>query len=190
MGIEHIDDILADLDQALESPRGVEATLNHHHCRTPIPALFPAGCRSAQRIERLADPRAAAGAAARSRRAPSRRPSTCRSFAPSSKASISSKPRPLEELLRWAIERMEHGIVQMSNPRYFGLFNPGANFPAQCADRIAGLVQSATREFRFLSRARGTGKACDSRRRAPRRDSARRRPGILPPAAPRRTTPR
>jgi glutamate/tyrosine decarboxylase-like PLP-dependent enzyme len=33
---------------------------------------------------------------------------------------------------------MEHGIVQMANPRYFGLFNPGANFPSQCADRIAG----------------------------------------------------
>ena len=47
-------------------------------------------------------------------------------------------PRPLEEMLRWSIERLEHGIVQMSNPRYFGLFNPGANFPAQCADRIAG----------------------------------------------------
>jgi len=48
-----------------------------------------------------------------------------------------SKPRPLEDALRWTIERMEHGIVQMANPRYFGLFNPGANFPAQCADRIA-----------------------------------------------------
>jgi glutamate/tyrosine decarboxylase-like PLP-dependent enzyme len=47
-------------------------------------------------------------------------------------------PRPLEDILRWSIERMEHGIVQMSNPRYFGLFNPGPNFPAQCADRIAG----------------------------------------------------
>ena len=47
-------------------------------------------------------------------------------------------PRPLEELLRWSIEQLEHGIVQMANPRYFGLFNPGANFPAQCADRIAG----------------------------------------------------
>jgi glutamate/tyrosine decarboxylase-like PLP-dependent enzyme len=33
---------------------------------------------------------------------------------------------------------MEQGIVQMANPRYFGLFNPGASFPAQCADRIAG----------------------------------------------------
>ena len=48
------------------------------------------------------------------------------------------RPQPLEEALRWAIERLEHGIVQMSNPRYFGLFNPGANFPSQCADRLAG----------------------------------------------------
>ena len=48
------------------------------------------------------------------------------------------QPQPLEEALRWAIERLEHGIVQMSHPRYFGLFNPGANFPAQCADRLAG----------------------------------------------------
>ncbi len=47
------------------------------------------------------------------------------------------RAQPLEEALRWAIERLEHGIVQMSNPRYFGLFNPGANFPAQCADRLA-----------------------------------------------------
>jgi aromatic-L-amino-acid/L-tryptophan decarboxylase len=48
-------------------------------------------------------------------------------------------PRPLEDALRWAIEHMEQGIVQMANPRYYGLFNPGASFPAQCADRIAGL---------------------------------------------------
>ncbi len=48
-------------------------------------------------------------------------------------------PRPLEELLNWTLERMQHGIVQMANPRYFGLFNPGANFPSQCADRVAGL---------------------------------------------------
>jgi glutamate/tyrosine decarboxylase-like PLP-dependent enzyme len=50
-----------------------------------------------------------------------------------------STPRPLEATLRWTIERMEHGIVQMANPRYFGLFNPGASFPAQCADRVASL---------------------------------------------------
>jgi len=48
-------------------------------------------------------------------------------------------PRALDEVLAWTIERMEHGIVQMGNPRYFGLFNPGASFPAQCADRITGL---------------------------------------------------
>lgn len=48
-------------------------------------------------------------------------------------------PRTLDDMLRWTVERMEHGIVQMSNPRYFGLFNPGPNFPAQCADRIAAL---------------------------------------------------
>ena len=46
------------------------------------------------------------------------------------------QPMPLEDLLRWTIERLEHGIVQMNNPRYFGLFNPGPTFPAQCADRI------------------------------------------------------
>ena len=49
------------------------------------------------------------------------------------------RPRPLEEMLRWTIERMQHGIVQMANPRYFGLFNPGPSFPAQCADRIASV---------------------------------------------------
>ncbi|HEY4970160.1 MAG TPA: pyridoxal-dependent decarboxylase [Steroidobacteraceae bacterium] len=49
------------------------------------------------------------------------------------------RPRPLEEMLRWTIERMERGIVQMANPRYFGLFNPGPSFPAQCADRVASV---------------------------------------------------
>jgi len=48
-------------------------------------------------------------------------------------------PRPLEDLLGWSVDRLQHGMVQMANPRYFGLFNPGAAFPAQCADRIAGL---------------------------------------------------
>jgi glutamate/tyrosine decarboxylase-like PLP-dependent enzyme len=49
-----------------------------------------------------------------------------------------NRPMPLEQVLSWTIERMEHGIVQMGNPRYFGLFNPGPSFPAQCADRISG----------------------------------------------------
>ena len=46
-------------------------------------------------------------------------------------------PRDLQEVLGWTIGCMQTGIVQMNNPRYFGLFNPGATFPAQCADRIA-----------------------------------------------------
>jgi len=48
-------------------------------------------------------------------------------------------PRPLDDLLAWTIGRLQGGIVQMANPRYFGLFNPGATFPAQCADRIASV---------------------------------------------------
>jgi len=46
-------------------------------------------------------------------------------------------PRPLDDLLPWAIAQMEHGVVHMTHPRYFGLFNPAPSFPAQCADRIA-----------------------------------------------------
>src|SRR5580692_5581871 len=46
-------------------------------------------------------------------------------------------PRPLEDLLPWMIEQMEHGVVHVNHPRYFGLFNPAPTFPAQCADRIA-----------------------------------------------------
>ncbi len=49
------------------------------------------------------------------------------------------RARPLDELLSWTIDRMEHGIVQMTNPRYFGLFNPGPHHPAQCADRIVSI---------------------------------------------------
>jgi len=49
-----------------------------------------------------------------------------------------AQPRPLQELVDWAIGRLEHGTVHMTHPRYFGLFNPPSNFPAQCADRISG----------------------------------------------------
>ncbi len=49
-----------------------------------------------------------------------------------------AEPRSLNEVCGWTIKSLEHGIVQMGNPRYFGLFNPGSNFPAQCADRISG----------------------------------------------------
>lgn len=46
-------------------------------------------------------------------------------------------PLPLGDLLSWVISQMEHGIVHVTHPRYFGLFNPAPTFPAQCADRIA-----------------------------------------------------
>jgi glutamate/tyrosine decarboxylase-like PLP-dependent enzyme len=46
-------------------------------------------------------------------------------------------PRALGELLSWTIAQMEHGVVHITHPRYFGLFNPAPTFPAQCADRIA-----------------------------------------------------
>lgn len=49
-----------------------------------------------------------------------------------------AQPQPLEELMRWTIGLLEQGVVHMNNPRYFGLFNPPASFPSQCADRIAG----------------------------------------------------
>jgi glutamate/tyrosine decarboxylase-like PLP-dependent enzyme len=46
-------------------------------------------------------------------------------------------PRPIDELLAWTVERMEQGVVHVTHPSYFGLFNPSPTFPSQCADRIA-----------------------------------------------------
>ncbi len=48
------------------------------------------------------------------------------------------EPRPMKELLDWTLAQLEHGVVHLNHPRYFGLFNPAPNFPSQCADRIAG----------------------------------------------------
>ncbi len=45
-------------------------------------------------------------------------------------------PRPLPELLDWSVGVLEQGIVHLTHPRYFGLFNPAPSFPAQCAERI------------------------------------------------------
>ena len=49
-----------------------------------------------------------------------------------------AEPRGLDELLPWTIAQIEQGVVHMTNPRYFGLFNPAPSFPAQCGDRITG----------------------------------------------------
>ncbi len=48
-----------------------------------------------------------------------------------------TSPRPLDDTLAWVIAQMEHGVTQVTHPRYLGLFNPAPTFPAQCADRIA-----------------------------------------------------
>jgi glutamate/tyrosine decarboxylase-like PLP-dependent enzyme len=45
-------------------------------------------------------------------------------------------PEPLDAMLSWTIAQMESGLVHVTHPRYFGLFNPLPTFPAQCADRI------------------------------------------------------
>jgi glutamate/tyrosine decarboxylase-like PLP-dependent enzyme len=45
-------------------------------------------------------------------------------------------PLPVDEILSWVIAQMEHGLVHVTHPRYFGLFNPAPTFPSRCADRI------------------------------------------------------
>ena len=44
--------------------------------------------------------------------------------------------RPLAELLPWIIARLEQGIVQLTHPRYFALFNPAPTFPPGGAECI------------------------------------------------------
>jgi glutamate/tyrosine decarboxylase-like PLP-dependent enzyme len=57
------------------------------------------------------------------------------------------RPVPLPQVLDWVVQQMECGIVHVTHPRYFGLFNPAPTFPAQCADRLAAVFnpQLATR---------------------------------------------
>ncbi len=38
--------------------------------------------------------------------------------------------------MEWVFARLEHGLVQITHPRYFGLFNPVPTFPAELAERI------------------------------------------------------
>jgi aromatic-L-amino-acid/L-tryptophan decarboxylase len=47
-------------------------------------------------------------------------------------------PVSLDELVPWTIAQLERGVVHMTNPRYFGLFNPAPTFPALCGDRLTG----------------------------------------------------
>jgi glutamate/tyrosine decarboxylase-like PLP-dependent enzyme len=43
----------------------------------------------------------------------------------------------LDKALDWVVASLECGVVHITHPRYFGLFNPAPTFPAQCADRVA-----------------------------------------------------
>jgi glutamate/tyrosine decarboxylase-like PLP-dependent enzyme len=103
----------------------------------PVAALFPDAASRAQVSHWLTE--ALEAAAQRVQAGPVTPSIDARKFREELAAFNLGSPRPLQEALSWAIEHMEHGIVQMSNPRYFGLFNPGANFPAQCADHIVAL---------------------------------------------------
>ncbi len=110
--------------------------MNRHSLPEAIPALFPA----ATERQRIGDwlTLELEAALRRVQAGPVAPTLDMQQFRSELAAFDFNEPRPLQDALRWTIERLEHGIVQMSNPRYFGLFNPGANFPAQCADRLAG----------------------------------------------------
>jgi glutamate/tyrosine decarboxylase-like PLP-dependent enzyme len=109
----------------------------HEPLADPVAALFPDAASREKIGHWLTD---ALEAAARRVQAGAVTPSIdAQKFRDELEAFGLGSPRPLQEAMLWAIERLEHGIVQMSNPRYFGLFNPGANFPSQCADQIVAL---------------------------------------------------
>ena len=57
-------------------------------------------------------------------------------FALSLRAFDFAAARPLTDCLDWAIGELESGMVHMTHPRYFGLFNPAPAFASECADRI------------------------------------------------------
>jgi aromatic-L-amino-acid/L-tryptophan decarboxylase len=46
------------------------------------------------------------------------------------------RPNDLESIIHWVIEQIATGMVHMTHPSYFGLFNPAPTFPSECADRI------------------------------------------------------
>jgi glutamate/tyrosine decarboxylase-like PLP-dependent enzyme len=102
----------------------------------PVPALFP----QREQRERVDDylTRALADATERVKAGPVMPDIDMARFREALAAFDFREPKPLEPLLEWVIDCMEHGTVHMTHPRYFGLFNPAPTFPSECADRIAG----------------------------------------------------
>ena len=108
----------------------------HDELPAPVAALFPDRAFRERIDDRLT--RALADAAERVLEGPVIPDIDMTEFRRELEACDFAQPRPLEELIDWAIGRLEHGTVHMTHPRYFGLFNPPSNFPSQCADRISG----------------------------------------------------
>jgi aromatic-L-amino-acid decarboxylase len=118
----HVRDIIAGPDEPLP-PAGT--------------ALFP-GRAERERVDDVLT-RVLSAAAERSARGPVMPTLDMARFRTELEGFDFGSPRELLPLIEWATQALEHGVVHMNNPRYFGLFNPGANFPAQCADRISGV---------------------------------------------------
>lgn len=110
---------------------------NHRESKASVTALFPSAA-DRERWENLLT-RELSGANARVGRGSVTPTFDLASFRCELAGFDFRTPRPLDELLTWALSRMEHGLVHVTHPRYFGLYNPAPTFPAQCADRIAAV---------------------------------------------------
>ena len=49
-------------------------------------------------------------------------------------------PQELTSVLSWVLSHMITGMVHVTHPRYFGLFNPTPAYPAECAERIVACL--------------------------------------------------
>ena len=49
-------------------------------------------------------------------------------------------PQDIIGVLRWVLSRMSTGMVHVTHPRYFGLFNPTPSYAAECADRVVACL--------------------------------------------------
>jgi len=100
----------------------------------PVAELFPSNAQRQELDDHLT--RALALAQQRVRAGPATPDLDIEAFGRELSSFDFATRRPLPELLEWSIGVLEHGVTHQNHPRYFGLFNPGPSFPAQCADRI------------------------------------------------------
>ncbi len=153
VGIEHIDDILADLDrrrfcrcrctrpELRESQRN-ERSVTDWTCPRLPRTLFPSR-PTRERIDDLLT-HETRGAATEKRQAELREGSVMPTldmakFRGELAGFDFETPRTRgTSALAWSIAQLEHGAVHMTHPRYFGLFNPAPVAPSQWADRVAG----------------------------------------------------